>query len=223
MEIELRSGPFSYDDTVDGKEVILLLHAMRRSAGDWRPIIERLGTKYRMIALDLRGHGGSTRPGDYSFELMRDDVRDFADALHLSRFHLIGHSMGATVAILCAERWPSRIDHLVLEDTAPPSGREQVAAPPPEAPEPVTFDWAVLAPIIDQLNNPDPAWWTDLPNITAPTLVIGGGSDSFIDQAELAAMVSRIPDARLVTIEAGHHVHSTKPDEFASAVHDFLT
>jgi pimeloyl-ACP methyl ester carboxylesterase len=131
--------------------------------------------------------------------------------------------MGATVAILFAERWPSRIDRLVLEDTPPPSGREPVAAPPTEAPEPVLFDWAVLGPIIHQLNNPDPGWWTDLPNITAPTLVVGGGSDSFIDQGELGDMVSRIPDARLVTIEAGHHVHSTKPDEFASAVHDFLT
>jgi pimeloyl-ACP methyl ester carboxylesterase len=223
MEVELRAGPFSYVDTVDGTEVVLLLHAMRRSASDWRPIIERLGDKYRMIALDLRGHGGSSRPGNYSFELMRDDVRDFADALRLARFHLIGHSMGATVAILFAERWPSRVDHLVLEDTPPPSGREQVAAPPPEAPEPVPFDWAVLAPIIHQLNNPDSAWWTDLSNISASTLVIGGGHDSFIDQAELSDMVSRIPDARLVTIEAGHHVHSTKPAEFASAVQAFLT
>ncbi len=45
----------------------------------------------------------------------------------------------------------------------------------------------------------------------------------FIDQTELSDMVSRIPNARLVTIEAGHHVHSSKPDEFASAVQAFLT
>jgi pimeloyl-ACP methyl ester carboxylesterase len=81
----------------------------------------------------------------------------------------------------------------------------------------------VLGPIIHQLNNPDPAWWADLGKITAPTLVIGGGRDSFIDQTELAEMVNRIPDARLVTIEAGHHVHSTRPAEFTSAVQAFLT
>jgi len=153
---------------------------------------------------------------------MRDDVREFADALGLSRFHLIGHSMGATTSILFAEQWPTRVDHLVLEDTSPPSGREQIPAPSPEPPEPVSFDWAVLAPIIHQLNNPDPAWWADLGNISAPTLVIGGGHGSFIDQTELSDMVSRIPKARLVTIEAGHQVHSTKPDEFASAVQAFL-
>lgn len=223
MQVELPAGQFSYVDTGEGKEVILLLHAMGRSASDWQPIIDRLGDKYRTIGLDLRGHGGSSRTGTYSFELMRNDVRDFADALRLSRFHLIGHSMGATVSILFAERWPARIDHLVLEDTPPPSGREQIPAPSPEAPEPVPFDWAVLAPIIHQLNDPDPAWWTDLGNISAPTLVIGGGHESFIDQTELSETVSRIPDARLITIEAGHHVHSTKPDEFASAVQAFLT
>ncbi|MEX1208159.1 MAG: alpha/beta hydrolase [Acidimicrobiia bacterium] len=223
MQVELSAGPFSYVDTGDGEEAILLLHAMRRSAGDWQPIIDRLSDSYRTIALDLRGHGGSSRTISYSFELMRDDVRDFADSLGLTRFHLIGHSMGATVSVLFAEHWPGRIDRLVLEDTPPPSGREQIPAPSAEAPEPVSFDWAVLGPIIHQLNNPDPAWWADLGKITAPTLVIGGGSDSFIDQRELSAMVSRIPHGRLVTIEAGHHVHSSKPDEFASAVQAFLT
>jgi pimeloyl-ACP methyl ester carboxylesterase len=223
MQVDLSAGPFSYVATGDGEEPILLLHAMRRSAGDWQPIIDRLSDSFRTLALDLRGHGGSSRTGSYSFELMRDDVRDFADSLSLTRFHLIGHSMGATVAILFAERWPERIDHLVLEDTPPPSGREQIPAPPPEPPEPVGFDWAVLGPIIHQLNNPDPAWWADLGKITAPTLVIGGGRDSFIDQTELAEMVNRIPDARLVTIEAGHHVHSTRPAEFTSAVQAFLT
>jgi pimeloyl-ACP methyl ester carboxylesterase len=223
MKVELRAGAFSYLDTGDGQETILLLHAMRRSATDWQPIIDRLGDKYRMIALDLRGHGGSSRTAQYSFELMRDDLGEFADALRLSRFHLIGHSMGATISILFAERSPGRIDHLVLEDTPPPSGRDQIPAPPVEAPEPVLFDWAVLAPIIHQLNNPDPAWWTDLGNISSPTLVIGGGHDSFIDQTELSDMVSRIPKARLVTIEAGHQVHTTKPDEFTSAVQAFLT
>ena len=223
MQVELRAGPFSYVDTGDGTEVILLLHAMGRSASDWQPIIDRLGDTYRTIALDLRGHGGSCRPGSYSFEQMRDDVRDFVDSLRISRFHLIGHSMGATVSILFAERWPTRVDHLVLEDTPPPSGREQISAPSRQAPESVPFDWAVLAPIIRQLNNPDPAWWTDLNKISAPTLVIGGGHDSFIDQTELSEMVSRIPDARLITIEAGHHVHSSKPDEFATAVQAFLT
>ena len=171
----------------------------------------------------MRGHGESCRPGEYSFELMRDDVRDFVDSVGLSHFHLVGHSLGGTTSILFAQRWPERVDHLVLVDTPPPSGREVVPAPPTAAPEPVPFDWQVLAPIIQQLNNPDPAWWTDLTVISAPTLVIGGGSESFIDQMELAETARLIPNARLVTMETGHQVHSTRPDEFVSAVEAFLS
>ena len=222
MRIELPAGSFSYVDSGRGDETIVLLHAMRRSAADWQPIIARLDGLYRALALDMRGHGESCRPGEYTFESMRDDLLHFADALELERFHLIGHSMGGTTSILFAERWPRRVDRLVLEDTPPPSGRQQAPLPPDEPPEPVDFDWPVIAGLVGQLNDPDPRWWTDLDKITAPTLIVAGGSTSFIDQTELAEVSRRIPDARLTTIEAGHHIHRTRPDEFASVVIGFL-
>lgn len=87
----------------------------------------------------------------------------------------------------------------------------------------MAFDWPLIGSIVDQLNHPDPSWWTDLDRITAPTLIIAGGKDSFIDQAELAETARLIPNADLVTIEAGHHIHTGKPDEFTSAVMTFLT
>jgi 3-oxoadipate enol-lactonase len=51
---------------------------------------------------------------------------------------------------------------------------------------------------------------------------VAGGEASFVDQSELAAVATEIPDARLVTIEAGHQVHGTKPAEFLAAVAPFL-
>jgi pimeloyl-ACP methyl ester carboxylesterase len=174
--IDLGAGSFSYIDAgTTNDPPIVLLHAMGRSAADWEPIIEYLQDDFRVRAFDMRGHGNSCRPGEYSFELMRDDLLGFVDALALKRFHLIGHSLGATTSILFAERWPDRIDRLVLEDTPPPSGHPQVPVPPDEPPEPVSFDWPVIAQIVAQLNNPDPAWWSDLSKIIAPTLIIGGG------------------------------------------------
>ena len=223
MRTKLEAGWFSYIESGDAGEVVLLLHALGRSAADWQPVIDRLGAAYRVLALDMRGHGDSCRPGVYSFEVMRDDVLEFVDALGLDRFHLIGHSMGATTSILFAERWPDRLDRLVLEDTPPPSGRESIPPPPDQPDEPVAFDWPLIGSIVDQLNHPDPSWWTDLDRITAPTLIIAGGKDSFIDQAELAETARLIPNADLVTIEAGHHIHTGKPDEFTSAVMTFLT
>jgi esterase len=77
--------------------------------------------------------------------------------------------------------------------------------------------------ILAQLNHPDPAWWADLPAITAPALVIGGGSTSPVPQHLLARLAGLVPHAELVTIEgAGHAVHRTRPAEFLATASPFL-
>ena len=221
--IELHGLPFRYRATGDPlAPPLVALHALGRDAGSWDTVAAALSDRYRFLALDQRGHGESARPGIYSFELMRDDLARFVDALALERFTLLGHSMGGTVAYLFAEEWPGRIERLVLEDTPPPSGgpRRELPAEPPE---PVPFDWRLAAPIFHQPSKPDPAWWGRLGEITAPTLIVAGGATSFIPQDQLAEVARRIPDCRLVTIEgAGHHLHDSKPDAFLGLVREFL-
>ncbi|WP_405875965.1 alpha/beta fold hydrolase [Streptomyces sp. NBC_00005] len=58
--------------------------------------------------------------------------------------------------------------------------------------------------------------------ITMPTLLIGGGPGSFIPQDQISVLAELIPDARLVTIDAGHLVHETCPEEFLGVVEAFL-
>jgi 3-oxoadipate enol-lactonase len=154
---------------------------------------------------------------------MRDDVVALADALGLERFDLVGHSMGGSVAILVAETAPHRLGRLVLEDTAPATGKREFPVPPAEAPEEVPFDWAMLQALIAELNDPDPRAWDDLPAITVPVLVVGGGPSSANDQDELVELAARVPDGRVVTIDVGHHVHRAAPTEFLSEVRPFLT
>lgn len=72
-----------------------------------------------------------------------------------------------------------------------------------------------------QLNEPDPAGRERLGEITAPTLVIGGGPASQIAQDRLVWMAGRIPRGRFVTIEAGHLVHTERPDEFLAELRSF--
>lgn len=201
---------------------IVALHALGRDGHNWDAVAEQLADHHRFLALDQRGHGKSAHPAAYSFELMRDDLAHFVDALHLDRFTLLGHSMGGTVAYLFAEQQPERVARLILEDTPPPFGGNQKV--PDKPTEPVPFDWRLLAPIIHQLNEPDPAWWERLNVISAPTLIIGGGSTSFIPQDRLAEVAQRIPTATFVTIEqAGHAVHANKLAEFVAVVQTFLT
>lgn len=110
-------------------------------------------------------------PGTYSFELGCGDPEALTDALSLDRFTLIGHSMGARVGCIFAEKFPERIERMVWEDAAPidvdfPEGSDEV-------PGGVPIDFSAATSLVHQIHNPDPSWWNDLPKITAPTLIIG--------------------------------------------------
>ena len=199
---------------------LVLLHGLGDDGGVWEAVGAEFARHYRVLAIDLRGHGLSDWPGTYSFELMRDDVLGVLDQLGLDRVNLLGHSMGGTVAYLIAEKEPGRIDRLILEDVPPPYPWGRTA---PERPStPVPFDWPVLEAVYDQLNDPDPAWWDGVTEITAPTLIIGGGPESHIPQDKLEEAAALLPNGTLQVIPAGHHVHAARPAEFTAAVLGFL-
>ncbi|WP_328869198.1 alpha/beta hydrolase [Streptomyces sp. NBC_00287] len=203
---------------------VVLLHCRGADGSDWTPVAERLARGPRRVyAPDLRGHGRSEWPGTYACEAMRDDIRDFLTVLGIERADVIGHSLGGTVACLLAQRAPGLVRRLVLEDVPAPFPLDP---PRPEAERPdgdLPFDWAMVLATDRQRNAPDPLWWEHMGRITMPTLVIGGGPSSPIPQDQVAAVAAAIPGARLVTVDAGHLVHETCPDEFLAAVSPFLT
>lgn len=221
--VELQAGDFNYVEYGErAASPLVLLHGMPSDATTWAGVAGELAAGHRVITLDQRGHGASARTVTYSLEEMRDDLRQFADALGLDRFVLGGHSMGGTVATLFAERYPDRLAGLILVDSPPPDG-SGAFDPGPRPDGDLPYDWAVVPAILAQLNDPDPAWWAELPAITAPTLVIGGGLTSPVPQQLLAKLADLVPDATLVTIEgAGHAVHRTRPAEFLATVVPFL-
>ncbi|MBO0820754.1 MAG: alpha/beta hydrolase [Nocardiopsaceae bacterium] len=222
--VGLEAGEFHYTEYGDpGAPPLVLLHGLTSDRSTWgRTAPELAAVGYRVLALDQRGHGGSPHTGTYSFEEMREDLRQFADALGLDRIVLGGHSMGGTVAELFAERYPGRLAGLIVMDSPPPEGHGALD-PGPRPDRDLSYDWAAVSAICAQLGRPDPAWWTQLPTVTCPTLVIGGGSTSPVPQDLLARMARLLPDAALVTIEgAGHRVHQTRPGEFLDAVRPFL-
>lgn len=222
--VELDAGEFRYSEYGDlSAPALVLLHGLPRDRSTWAGVAPELAAAgYRVIAPDLRGHGESPRTSAYSLELMRDDVLQLADRLGLDRFTLGGHSMGGNVSILFAERYPSRLNGLIVVDVAPPDGSgDWDPGPRPDADLP--YDWNVVPAIFAQLRDPDPAWWAELSAITAPALVIGGGAASPVPQHLLAKATELMPDAALVTVEgAGHAVHQTRPEDFLTAVIPFL-
>lgn len=195
---------------------MVLLHALGEQAASWDDVAPGLAKQFRVVTLDLRGHGASDRPGTYSFELLRDDVIGVLDHLDLRDIVLIGHSMGGAVAYLLAQAQPGRIARLVVEDTPPPFPRTRTL--PERPPGELPFDWAVVPAIVEQVNDPTLRYWKHLADITAPTLLIGGGPTSHIPQEKLVEVAKLVPDCQLVTIPAGHNIHESRPAAFAEAV-----
>ncbi len=200
---------------------MVLLHALGERGASWAPVTARFAERFRVFTIDLRGHGDSDWPGTYSFQLMCGDVLALLDRLNLQKVTLVGHSMGGAVAYLLAMQRPDRVERLIVEDVPPPFPRNNRPVRGRPA-GPLDFDWAVVPAIVAEVNAGDPAAWDGLREITAPTLLIGGGVDSHIPQDKLTAAAARIPSCTLLTIPAGHHVHEARPAEFAEVVLDWL-
>ncbi|SED60992.1 alpha/beta hydrolase fold [Streptomyces melanosporofaciens] len=199
---------------------LVLLHALGEDATDWDVVAPVLARSRRVYALDLRGHGRSDWPRDYSLELMRADVLAVLDALALGQVELVGHSMGGIVAYLIASDHPRRVARLVLEDVGVPRPRRPTTPAKPEGE--LTFDWEMVLAIRKQIDTPDPVWWERLARITADTLVVAGGPGSHVPQDGVAELAHRIPGGRMVTIPVGHLIHSADPEAFTEAVSTFL-
>jgi 3-oxoadipate enol-lactonase len=203
-----------------GAPPLVLLHGLGEGSADWDGVAPVFARHRRVYAPDLRGHGRSDWPGDYSVELMEADVLGFLDAMELDRVDLIGHSMGGLVGYLFAGDHPERVGRLILEEVAELLPRQRSALERPDGELP--YDWEMVLAVRRQIDGPDPAWLPRLGQITAETLVIAGGAGSHIPQDWVAALARQIPAARLEAIEAGHSIHHAAPDAFTQAALTFL-
>ncbi|MEY2473183.1 MAG: 3-oxoadipate enol-lactonase [Actinomycetota bacterium] len=101
---------------------LLLIHGFGGSKEDFTHYLPRLGaTGWHVVAPDLRGHGGSSKPQDeaaYSLKQLADDVDALFDALGWDTAVVLGHSMGGMVVQVFALAHAARISALVLMDTS---------------------------------------------------------------------------------------------------------
>lgn len=100
---------------------LLALHGFTGSAATWRPFAVNW-PQYRIIAVDLIGHGASDAPADearYTMAHCTADLAALLDALDVERAALLGYSMGGRVALRFALAAPERIAALVLESASP--------------------------------------------------------------------------------------------------------
>ncbi|MBA2610723.1 MAG: alpha/beta hydrolase [Bacteroidetes bacterium] len=104
----------TFFDKGKGK-VIVLLHGFLGSHKIWEQTIHDLSRSYRVIAIDLPGHGGTDCVGyAHSMDLMAKCVKSVLDSLRLKKYVIIGHSMGGYVALAFADLYPDYLNGLCL-------------------------------------------------------------------------------------------------------------
>ncbi len=107
-------------DSEKGAQTLVLLHGYLESLLVWEDFIPLVYPRVRVITLDLPGHGISEVKGEiHTMEYLADTVLGALDALGVARCTLVGHSMGGYVASAFAERYPERLDGLVLLSSTP--------------------------------------------------------------------------------------------------------
>ena len=105
----------NYEISGNGKENLVLLHGFMENILIWEDLEDYLSKKFRLIKIDLPGHGRSDIYGEvHTMELMAEKVKDVTDKLKLDKFHLLGHSMGGYTSLAFAEKFPEVLKSLTL-------------------------------------------------------------------------------------------------------------
>jgi len=108
-------------DEAKEKTPLLILHGLMGAMDNWRSQAKRLSVYRPVITLDLRNHGRSPHLKGMSYREMYEDVVKVAKHEKITRFHLLGHSMGGKVAMQLALSQASMVKSLIVVDIAPKS------------------------------------------------------------------------------------------------------
>jgi pimeloyl-ACP methyl ester carboxylesterase len=229
---------------------VVLVHAGGFDGRMWRPLADRLDTRFRLHMPDLRGHGGTPLPpGDYSHV---EDLVRMLDGLRIKRAVFVGASFGGWVALQLATAAPERVTALALLAATLADSEEwsaefdAFAAQEDALLEAGDIEGAVALNVRTWVRDPAIAELVaemsrtafehqvgvdaplreepvDLGAIAVPTLAVSGGLD-FPDFARFADQIAaEVPDAERATVEdAGHLIALERPDAAAALLGPFL-
>lgn len=205
---------------------LILLHGNGESSGYFEHQTEFFSDRYRVIAVDTRGHGQSPRgTADFTITQFAEDLHDLLDELSIERANILGFSDGANIALTFAMKYPEYVNKLVLNGgNLFPQG----VKPSVQIPIIIGYHLTKLFPkakhnhelLSLMVNEPniDPKV---LYSLNIPTLVIAGTHD-MIKEKHTQLIAESIPSAQLKIIEGTHFIAHDSPYEFNRAVEEFL-
>lgn len=118
--LEKRIGKNKYACELTGNgEPLVLLHGFTGSSKTWEPFVHKWSSVFRVITIDLPGHGNSVTPDFPTMIDFCDELKILLEELQVSKCHLLGYSMGGRVALSFAQRHPEMVSSLILESASP--------------------------------------------------------------------------------------------------------
>ena len=219
-------------------EPVILLHGGLANANYWGEQIPTLAAHYRVIVMDSRGHGRSTRNAQpFGYDLMASDVIGLMDFLHIRKAAIIGWSDGAILGLDIAIHHPERLTKVfAFAANSDPSGVSDIAHSPVfiayiaraekeyEALSPTPHEYDAFLAQIEKM-------WATQPNFTAaqlasisvPIWIVDADHDEAIKRENTEFMAAHIPGAGLLLQpEVSHFSFIQDPRQFNADVLHFL-
>jgi esterase len=239
---------FSYLDPGGDAPVVIALHAHWMEAATYAPLAEALAPRWRVVALDQRGHGHSDHASRYAREDYLGDLLALYRELALDSAVLIGNSLGGVNAYQLAARHPERVRAMVIEDIGAEVSDDLGFVLGWQGAFPTRADLSArigprLAPYLEESFRQTPeGWrlafsppdmlasqaalngdhWNDWLASRCPALLLRGAESRVTSAAQLEQMAARRPNTELRTLPGGHVLHVDDPSGFAEAVRTFL-
>jgi pimeloyl-ACP methyl ester carboxylesterase len=219
-------------------EPVVLLHGGLANSNYWGHQVRALQRHYRVVVMDSRGHGRSTRNEQpYGYDLMASDVLALMDHLKLRKAAIVGWSDGAIIGLDIAMNHPERVSKLfAFAANSDPSGVADIAksdvfnAYIARAGEeykrlsPTPGEYKTFVEEITKMWETQPKWTdADLAKIKVPTWIVDADHDEAINRENTEFMAAHIPAAGLlIQPNVSHFSFMQDPEQFTGDVLRFL-
>ncbi len=224
MDIELY-----YVEKGEG-EPFIMLHGNGEDSSVFEKEMAYFSKKYRVIAIDTRGHGQSPMgEGDFSLYQFADDLKNFMDEKEIEKANILGFSDGGNIALIFASKYPERVIKLIANGAnSKPSGMKFVTHAA------IRMNYILYSifsafskkyiykKMLMKLMLDEPHITSEeLGNISAPTLILVGTND-LIREKESHYLQKAIPNSEISFVLGNHFIVKNNVKDYIYSVEHFL-